>query len=159
MGMVFRARRKLLVLVGLALAGCAGPAGSERAAMLGPASLRINPTFTRPADGAVQADVELIDAFGDPTKGAGTLTLALFEYDAEGAAVKGDAAGEPRQYDLATDVGQRRHWQAVVRTYRASYPLGNLDASRPYVLRAIFTPTRPDSPRLFDELVLRPRAD
>lgn len=144
----------LLLLVG----GCAaGGRGSTRPAMLGPEQLRINPTFTRLADEGVQIDVELIDAFGDPTKGAGQLTFALFEYEASGDSIRGEAVGAPETFDLSTVQGQRDHWQSVVRTYRVVLRRPGLDASQPYLLEATYRPSGPDEPRLFDQQVLRPR--
>ena len=143
--------------------GCAVAAEpGERPAMFQPAAMRINPTFTRLRQGEdrlerVETDVELADAFGDATKGAGGIYFELFKYRPEGTDVRGAPIGEPAFYDLSTDDAQRRHWQNVIRTYRFRLPFDGLTPKGRYVLSATYQP-RPGQggQRLFDRFVVLP---
>ena len=143
--------------------GCATDAKQgERPAMFQPAAMRINPTFTRLRRGEdrqerVETDVELADAFGDATKGAGGIYFELFKYRPDGADVRGTPIGEPAFYDLSTDDAQRQHWQNVIRTYRFRLPFDGLNTGGRYVLSATYQP-RPGQggERLFDRFVVLP---
>lgn len=85
--------RRLLVLIVLtSLIGCASPA-ARRDATFGPVGVRISPTFSRVADGRLEADVELRDAYGDSVKGGGVVTLRLFSYDPKAPLVQGREIG------------------------------------------------------------------
>jgi hypothetical protein len=147
---------RVLFLALILLTGCtAAPRPLDP--MFGPATMRLNPTFTRVVDNRLSADVELLDAFGDLTKGAGSVTLALHLYEEGSADVRGDPAGEPVRYDLSAEGAQERHWQGVVRTYRFTTPWRRLEAGRRYVLSATYEPAT--GGRLFDRIVLTPRTD
>ena len=155
--------------------GCAvsGPRG-DRPAMFGPAQMRINPTFTRfrnfdrdPAADGIEADVELRDAFNDPTKGAGQIYFELFTYQPAVDDVRGPQVGSAAVFDLGTADAQRAHWQNVVRTYRFRLPWRDLDPARPYVLLATYAAAGAEADggrgggggRLFDRLVILPNRD
>ena len=133
--------------------------------MFEPASLRINPTFTRLTKGQeagerVDADVELADALGDSAKGGGGIYFELFQYRPRGVDVRGDRVGEPAYYDLSTQDAQKQYWQNVSRTYRFRLPWPELDAKGGYVLSATYEPLPGQGgERLFDRLVLRPQRD
>ena len=159
-----------LLLLGL-VGGCNNPLEAGRPAMLGPAEMRINPTFTRLTTNGLRADVELTDAFDDATKGGGAITFELFEYEARDTDVLGDRIGEPARYDLSTIGAQRAHWQSVVRTYRFDLPWPDLRERQAYVLVATYVPQAsgpvdgsaetaadPEAGRLFDRLVIQPPA-
>lgn len=152
-------RRAVLLCWGigflLALVGCAGERGTVRPAMLGPATMRLNPTFTRVQTGGVTADVELLDSFGDSVKGGGRLTFVLSEYRPQAGEVRGAAVGRPAQYDLDGRAAQEEHWVGVTDSYRFSLPWARLEARRAYVLEATYD-AGGDAERQFDRLILRP---
>ena len=156
-----------LWLLGLCLCGC-GPTRAEvgrRPAIFEPATLRVNPTFTRLRqgdDGAtrVETDVELADDFGDATKGGGAIYFELFKYRPEGVDVRGEPVGEVAFYDLSTRAAQTLHWQNVIRTYRFRLPWDGLKADGRYVLSATYEPLPGQGGgRLFDRLVVLPRRE
>ena len=149
--------RRLPLLLLLVACGCAGEAGRPRAAMFGPAEMRLNPTFTRVTDaGRVRADLELRDAAGDLTKGAGRVTFALHDYDADGPAdILGDPRGGPASYELADAAAQGRHWQSALRTYRFRLPFGELPPGERFVLLATYD--EPGGGRLADRVLLAGR--
>jgi hypothetical protein len=158
----------LLLLIILLVGGCA-VGGTRRPAEFGPRQVRVSPVFSRVIDERTyEADVELLDAFGDSVKGGGVLTLELFEYDPNRSGARGVARGRPRQVDLGTLAAQRRFWRGVSRTYSVSVQSGGLDPTRTYVLVVRYQPAtttgpaadaaaeRPD--RLEAQTLLRPRA-
>ena len=145
--------RPLVLLI--FLAGCAPDAGRPRAAMFGPAEMRLNPTFTRMTGSGVRAHLELLDSAGDLTKGAGRATFEVFEYGEGQADVQGEPAARPRVFELGDAEAQAEHWQAVVRTYRFRLPL-DAEPGRRYLLLATYEPVGEGSGRLFDRVVLQP---
>ncbi len=162
--------RRLLVLIVLtSLIGCASPA-ARRDATFGPVGVRISPTFSRVADGRLEADVELRDAYGDSVKGGGVVTLRLFSYDPKAPLVQGREIGTSAEYDLGTVAAQRRHWQSVSQTYLFDLRRDGVQDDRPYLLVAsyeepadrVLATTQPAGEqaqafRVFDRAVLRPR--
>ena len=158
---------RTVILVAILVAGCGPTRPTVREAAFGPAQMRINETFTRlrDADGDERADfvevnVELLDAYGDATKGGGTLSLDLHEYAAAGTDVRGERVGESQTYDLAGVEAQRRHWQPVVRLYRFRLPQ-EVEEGR-YLLSAVYRPSVAETEageqgtrRLFDRLVVQ----
>lgn len=132
--------------------------------MLEPATMRINPTFTRfrsfdanlDPDG-IEADIELRDEFGDATKGGGNIYFELYEYAPAGADVRGELIGAPARFSLSTVGDQREHWQNIVRSYRFRLPWTELDPAERYVLTATYLPGEGRAgERLFDRLVILP---
>ena len=153
------------------LLGCANQPRVSRSAMFEPAEMRINPTFSRfksfDADDVpdgIEADLELRDRFGDPTKAAGDVYFELFRYQPTGSDVRGEQVGRAIVFKLGTAAAQQLHWQNVIRTYRFQLPWGDLDPRGSYVLSATYGPPPPaageaGAPRLFDRLVVAPRRD
>ena len=158
----------LFVLLMTAAAGCVDPRRAiTREAAFGPARLRINDTFTRLRDSngdetpdQLEANIELIDAFGDATKGAGIMRFDLYDYAPEGTDFVGEPVGSTQTYDLSTGLEQSRYWQSVVRTYRFRLPW-QLAGDQRYVLSVVYEPgeaereTLTDEPRrLYDRIVV-----
>ncbi|MEL7239132.1 MAG: hypothetical protein AAGK78_09735, partial [Planctomycetota bacterium] len=128
-------KRLVLLLLLILPVACATPRDPvTREAAFGPAEMRINQTFTRMRDtdgdgtpDRVEANIELIDAYGDATKGSGVVSFDLFQYATGGTDVLGQRVGSPQLYDLGTSEQQSEHWQSVVRTYRFRLPWTGLD--------------------------------
>lgn len=161
--------RYLLLIVLVVPFACATPRNPvAREAAFGPAELRINQTFTRMRDtngddtpDRVEANIELIDAYGDATKGSGIVSFDLFEYATGGTDVQGPRVGSPQLYDLGTSEQQSEHWQSVVRTYRFRLPWTELDGEQRYVLSAVYRPSANETEtgeqsqrRLYDRLIV-----
>ncbi len=156
------ARLILILLIGLV--GCTSD-GQSRASF-GPAEMKVSPTFSRIHDGRLEADVELLDGFGDSVKGGGQITLTLFDaisatYDRRAVPVAG-----PFQIDLGTEAAQQEHWRSTSRTYVFELPAPDVRADRPYQLRATYelrrgTTTQPgEAPsvqRHYSTATIRPR--
>ncbi len=127
-------------------------------AMLDAKAMRIHPVFTRVVDltgdgvaDAVVAELEFLDALGDPMKQAGTVTFELFTYR--------ESSPDPRGIRLAywrgslVDLGaQRARWNRTSRTYSFRLLRPQMEFDREYVLTATFEPPR--GQRLFDRMVV-----
>ena len=161
-------RTLLLLMLFLLPLGCVDARRAiSRDAAFGPARMRINDTFTRLRDSngddkpdQLEANVELIDAFGDATKGAGIMRFDLYDYAPEGTDFVGEPVGSTQTYDLSTGLEQSRYWQSVVRTYRFRLPW-QLAGDQRYVLSVVYEPgeaereTLTDEPRrLYDRIVV-----
>jgi len=148
MRVVWPPRFPLLLLV--LVAGCSDvptlPRTGTENDLFGPSELRFH-SFTQVKDftaddtiDGIDAQVELLDQFGDPTKGSGSFIFELFEYR------KGnpDMRGIRLAYWPATLVtldAQRLHWNKITRTYgfrlypdEKGYP--PISDARSYVLTA-----------------------
>ncbi len=141
----------------LGLVGCAGERGSPRPALLGPAEMRLNPTFTRIQTGGVTADVELLDAFGDAVKGGGRMTFVLHEYRPRGDDVRGGRVGSAARFALDGREQQIDYWSGITQSYRFELPWARLDADRTYVLEATYAAGE-GVERQFDRVILRPES-
>lgn len=168
-------RAWLLLLVSLCVALSAS-AGCERSRHLapqpgsGPASLRIHPTFTRVKNWAgdakpdgVEAVVEVLDQFGEPIRGWGTLLFELDAYRRADPKYDAQRVDGPWQGELLTNEQQDARWSPALRSY--TFQLGSLKVTpgQTYVLQASFESaggaSQPGGGRLFDKLILEPAGD
>ena len=156
----------VMILVGVC--GCVDPRRAvTREAAFGPAELRINDSFSRLRDASgdgtpdqLEASVELLDAFGDATKGAGTFSFEVFEYEVGDVDIRGTRLGETRTFALDAGAEQQRYWQPVLRSYLFRLPL-DVEPGQRLVLSASYQPsagematTSDKAERLFDRLVV-----
>jgi len=102
----------------------------------------------------LEARIELTDQFGDPCKGAGTVTLQLFD---ESTPFLGRRPIGHWSLSLMTPEENRDHWDRTTRTYLFKLPL-TADFPRPdtgherFTLAAVFA--LPNGHALSDELEL-----
>ncbi|MGB0766428.1 MAG: hypothetical protein ACPGYV_01820 [Phycisphaeraceae bacterium] len=102
----------------------------------------------------LEARVELLDVFNEPTKDVGKLMVELRLLDDKGQLVL-DAQGRQRgfrwAFDLTTKSEQEKHWDPIARAYMLPLKIEAMDDDLPTyrtVLRATFEPAWPDLPRL-----------
>ncbi|MDB5295275.1 MAG: hypothetical protein JWO31_1258 [Phycisphaerales bacterium] len=156
-----------LVLLSALLAGCGGGGRISRPEEFGPTTLRIHPTFTRvkdwsgdkKADG-VEAVVELLDSFGEPTRGNGTVVFELYYYRKYDPNVLGNRTAGPWRGPLLTREDQDGHWSPALRAYTFQLAGDKIGEGQEYVLTASFETAggadRPGGGRLYDKLILEP---
>ena len=165
------ARRLAVIVVALPalllLAGGCPPRGSfQRGEMFGPASVRIHPTFTQwkdwTGDGrpdGIEAVVELLDQFGEPTRATGRAMFEVYEYRREFPEPRGRRVGGPWHQPLFTREEQEAHWNRAVRAYNVRLPM-NVPDKRLTVVAVSFNVGEGEATaqgRLFDELILERR--
>ena len=151
-------------------AGCEGPRNLAPQSGSGPASLRIHPTFTQvkswmgdaKPDG-VEAVVEVLDQFGDPIRGWGTLLFELDAYRRADPKYDAQRVDGPWKGELLNKEQQDARWSPALRSY--TFQLGSLKVTpgQTYVLQASFETAggagRPGGGRLFDKLIIEPASD
>jgi hypothetical protein len=159
-----RAIGSAVLLLALFSSGCGSPRPYPREPddnhMFGPVSLRIHPTFTQVKDwtghtkpDGVEAVIELLDQFGDPTRASGKVMFELWSYRQAQPDVKGQRLATPWVAALLTPREQAAHWSSAVRGYSFQLADPNIQTGRRYVLTAQFDLS---GGRLFDQLVLEP---
>jgi len=157
----------LLSLALLAGTACTSSQQIARPAEFGPTTLRIHPTFTQVKDwtgdsvpDGVEAVVELLDTFGEPIRGNGTLLFELWGYKKYDPDPLGKRVGGPWQGLLLTRQEQEMQWSPALRAYTFQLAKLNIDEGREFVLTASFEAAGgADSPgggRLFDRLIIEP---
>lgn len=135
----------------------------------GPASLRIHPTFTQVKDvngtgrpDGVEAVVEVLDQFGEPIRGWGTVTFELNAFRRADTKYSAERVAGPWKGELLTKEQQDLRWSPALRSY--TFPLGfpAIATGQTYVLQAWFETAggagREGGGRLFDKLILEPEA-
>jgi hypothetical protein len=138
--------------------------------MFGPATLRVHPTFTQVKDwtgdgkpDGVEAVVELLDEFDEPTRGAGTLLFELHAYRRDHPEPAGTRLAEPWTGSLLTKEDQPKHWSPALRAYTFQLPYPQVASGQTYVLVVTFETvggaTREGGGRLFDRIILEPPPD
>jgi hypothetical protein len=163
-------RRTLcLLLLPLLLPACDSSPKITREESFGPAKVRLHPTFTQVRDwttdgkpDGVEAVVELLDSFGDPTRGSGTFVFEVYDYRPNDPNPANKRLGEPWIVKLETRDDQQAKWSPALRAYTFQLP-GKLRKDKTYVLDVTFETAgganRPGGGRLFDRLVIEPPAD
>jgi hypothetical protein len=157
--------RPVLFLLPLMFCACEGPAprlAGSGMEMFTPTAIRLHP-LTRIAPAATQPATqpaaqnilevrfEFTDQFSDPTKGAGTITLQLF--DQPGVVHKGPRI-DSWTLPLTTPEQHRDHWDRTTRTYLFRLPLAKpLPPGREHLLLTAAM-MLPNSQVLVDELQL-----
>ena len=139
--------------------------------MFGPAAIRIQPTFTevnakaiedRPV--GIEAALEVLDQFDEPTRATGRAMFELYEYRRDSPQVRGRRIGGPWEFYLNTTSEQQEYWDSPLRAYAFPLPYSQVSPRRYYVLTAQFdlnaggSTTRP-SGRLFDQLIIAPQEE
>ena len=102
----------------------------------------------------LEARIELLDEFKEPTKDVGVLVVELRLLDRNGKLVF-DESGRQRgfrwSFDLTTKENQEKHWDPIARAYVLPLKIGESDTDLPKlrtVLVATFQPAWPDKPML-----------
>ena len=177
----------VIALIGVVV-GCGGSEPHARSAldqrMFGPTGIRIHPTFTQVRDltGAgkpdgIEATLEVLDQFGEPTRATGRVMFELFTYRKDMPDVKGRRLSEPWIAELNTKEQQTERWNAALRAYTFQLHLPQISTHEYYVLTAQFdlndgaavggstgmpttgpstTAASQSSGRLFDQLIIQP---
>ena len=102
----------------------------------------------------LEARVELLDEFNEPTKDVGTLVIELRLLDGNGKLILDDAGrqrGFRWSFDLTTKENQQKLWDPIARAYVLPLKIGEGDTDLPNfrtVLVATFQPAWPDKPTL-----------
>lgn len=102
----------------------------------------------------LEARIELLDEFNEPTKDIGTLVVELRLLDRNGELVRDDAGtqrGFRWSFDLTTKENQAKLWDPIARAYLLPLKIGPADTDLPdfrTVLTATFRPAWPDKPTL-----------
>jgi hypothetical protein len=153
--------------------GCDSSPKVARDDAFGPSKVRLHPTFTQVKDwtgdgkpDGVEAVVELLDSFGEPTRGSGKFLFDLSDYRSADADATGGRVAGPWVVSLQTRDEQLAHWNTALRAYTFQLPQAKLRSSVAYVLDVSYDPTpsdgattRPTTGRLFDRLIVEPPAE
>ncbi|HEX8914429.1 MAG TPA: hypothetical protein VF796_18925 [Humisphaera sp.] len=166
-----RASLPLLFLALLTAAGCGTGQPAARPAEFGPAKLRIHPTFTAAKDwtgdgkpDGIEAVVEILDSYGEPTRGSGTLIFELWTFRKYDPDPLGNRVEEqPWRATLLTREEQAERWSPALRAYTFQLASAKVNPGKQYVLTASFETAggadQPGGTRLFDRLILEPPAE
>jgi hypothetical protein len=158
----------LLAFLMFAGAGCPPAPQAGREGDFAPTKLRVHPTFTQVKDwtgdgklDGIEAVIELLDSYGEPTRGNGSLMFELWSYRPNDPAVVGTRVAGPWRGPLLTREDQDGHWSKALRAYTFQLEMPNVNPTKEYVLTASFEPPGgADKPtaggRLFDRLVIEP---
>ncbi|QOV91354.1 hypothetical protein [Humisphaera borealis] len=156
-----------LASLGLFAGGCSQSSGITRPEEFGPAKLRIHPSFTRVKDwtgdkkpDGVEAVVELLDSYNEPTRGNGTMLFELWGYKKYNPNMIGQRLGGPWKGTLLTREEQEAHWSPALRAYTFQLADDKISEGREFVLTASFEtaggPEQKGGGRLFDKLIIEP---
>lgn len=139
-----------LIATSLLLLGCQPheasftPPKEER--MFEAGKMRVHPIFTQvknwtgggeKPDG-VEAVVEFVDQFGDPTKASGQILFELFEYQPKNPEIRGKRVVNPWVGSLSNPDEQKAHWSRPARSYTFQLAYPDISRSKTYVLTATF---------------------
>lgn len=149
------------------VAGCTPTPQIARPEAFSPSKLRLHPTFTQVKDwtgdnkpDGVEVVVELLDSFGEPTRGSGTLLFELWSFRKYDPNPLGNRACEPWKGELLTREQQEAHWSQALRSYTFQLAMPLVNPTKEYVLTASFESIggadMPAGARLYDRLVIEP---
>jgi hypothetical protein len=153
-----------------AATGCANEPQVTREEDFSPHKLRIHPIFTQVKDfegdkapDGIEVVVELLDNYGEPTRGRGTLLFELWSYRKQNANMLGSRTCEPWRATLLNRAEQDERWSKALRAYSFTLKVPKIDQSKEYVLTASFETAggadKPGGIRLYDRLVIEPPPD
>ena len=164
-------RWMLALMCVLIVAGCQTPGSAYRSTadqqMFGPASIRIHPTFTQVRDwtgdgkpDGIEATLEMLDQFGEPTRATGTVRFELYSYRPDLADPRSPRLASPWTASLNTTQDQQLRWNSALRAYTFQLHYPDISTKHYYVLTAQLDlvrgaasgATRPA--RLFDQLII-----
>ncbi|MBV8780350.1 MAG: hypothetical protein JO353_03035 [Phycisphaerae bacterium] len=164
----FMLRKTLLTFCCVAAMTCTlacsnGPSSERRdqgdAVLFGPATMRLHPIFTTVKDWSgdgkpdgIEALVELLDQFGDPTKASGKIIFELYSFQKFDPNRKGPLLAE-WVGDLSTLEAQRDRWNRTSRTYGFQLAYGPIQIDQNYLLTAEMQ--LDNGSRLFNTLVIQ----
>jgi hypothetical protein len=139
------------------------PPGKNDAAIIGPVSIRIHPTFTQPKswtgddrpDG-IEALLEVKDRWDEPIRATGRVMFELYAYRVGYPDPRGERLVNPWVTSLATVEEQTARWDRVSRAYKFQLAYPQVDRNRTYVLTASF---ETEGGRLFDRVNLGPATE
>ena len=124
--------------------GCESSPTIAREEAFGPAKVRLHPTFTQVKDwtgdnqpDGIEAVVELLDSFGEPTRGSGSFLFELSEYRPVEPQPAGGRIADPWVFKLDTREQQQARWNPALRAYTFQLP-GKFRQDRTYVLDVRF---------------------
>jgi hypothetical protein len=149
----------VLVLL-LVLGSCTSSIRRDQvdSAMFAPVALRVHPIFTEPKDwtgdgkvDGVEALIQLIDQFDDPTKARGQIVFELFARRRYSPDSRGQAL-ETWTMPLYTLAEQNEHWRRIGGAYAFQLPFPQLAGYGATVLSAEMTLA--GGGRLRDQIVL-----
>src|SRR3954468_3685372 len=107
----------LLPLIVLLVAGCDSSPKIAREEAFGPSKVRLHPTFTQVKDwtgdgkpDGIEAVVELLDSFHEPTRGSGTFVFEVYDYRQNDPNPANKRIGEPWIVKLDTREDQQAKW-------------------------------------------------
>jgi hypothetical protein len=154
--------RLLMCLALVLLAGCSqadiDPAPAAESPLFEASAMRIHPIFTEVKDwtgdgtpDGLEVLLEFQDRFGDPTKAAGTVMFELYDYRRTNPDPRGSRLANPWIGSITTMGEQTAHWNRTSRTYSFQLAFPTVEASKSYVLTAMF---RSADGRFFDRVVL-----
>jgi hypothetical protein len=164
--------RRMLVLAGVMMVvGCEAPDSVYRSTsdqqMFGPASIRIHPTFTQVRDwtgdgkpDGIEATLEMLDQFGEPTRSTGTVRFELFTYRPDLPDYRGPRLVTPWVASLDSTQDQQLRWNSALRAYTFQLHYADISKDRFYVLRAQLdlvrgSPSGTTEPgRLFNQIII-----
>lgn len=157
----------VLPLLAVLAGGCNADPKVTREEDFSPAKLRLHPTFTQIHDwtgdkkpDGVDVVVELLDSFGEPTRGRGTLLFELWSYRKYDPNVLGSRIVDPWKRTILTREEQDALWNKTLRAYTFQLPFDKANPTREYILTASFETAggadKPNGIRLYDRLILEP---
>ncbi len=166
---IVRRMRKLgiIAVAVLALAGCSGTGSppvtsvaQKNQDMFAPVSMRIHPIFTQVKDwngdkhpDGIEAELEFLDRFGDPTKARGKVMFELFDYIKISEDPRGKRMANPYIATINTLEEQETRWNRTSRTYSFQLAFPTVRRDKTYVLTATFEPTT--GKRMFSRLIIK----
>jgi hypothetical protein len=156
-----------IVLCVGALVGCSAvgdrpvvPIASGNKDMFAAVSMRIHPIFTQVKDwngdghpDGIEAELEFLDRFGDPTKAQGKVIFELFDYLKVSADPRGRRMANPYIATINTLDEQETRWNRTSRTYSFQLAFPTVRRDKNYVLTATFEPTV--GKRMFSRLIVK----
>jgi hypothetical protein len=135
--------------------------------MFGPASIRIHPTFTQVRDwtgdgkpDGIEATLEVLDQFGEPTRTTGTVRFELFSYRPDLPDYRSPRLATPWIASLNSTQDQQLRWNSALRAYTFQLHYTDISTKHYYVLEAQLDLVRGDAKgttkpgRLSDRLII-----
>lgn len=156
-----------LCVLALTQPGCTPAPQVTREEDFSPSRLRLHQAFTQVKDwtgdgktDGVEVVVELLDSYGEPARGRGTLVFELWSYRKYSPDVLGTRVVEPWRATLLTRDEQDARWSKALRSYTFQLASDRVNPAKEYVLTASFeTAGGADAAggaRLYDRLILEP---
>ena len=151
----------------LLFTGCTTEPRVTREEDFSPHKLRIHPIFTQVKDwtgdnhpDGIEVVVELLDAYGEPTRGRGTMLFELWSYHKYEPDTLGKRLADPWRGTLLTREEQDERWSKALRAYTFQLASPAINSGKEYVLSASFETAdgaaKPGGIRLYDKLLIEP---